>query len=83
MRNRSGPNQPARSNLGGLEASGGTMRYQIVVKGRQFAVNNEFCGVFELRDGAYVQHRGTSQTPRFKSEQHFRRYVQAMLRGER
>lgn len=32
-------------------------------------------GVFELKGGAYSQHRGTSQTPNFKSASQFRRWV--------
>jgi hypothetical protein len=55
------------------------MKFQITVERRQFATNDEYVGVFELRNGAYMQHRGTSQTPRFRSEQQFRRYVQRML----
>lgn len=57
------------------------MTLQITVKGRQFACSPEHDGVFELISGAYVQHRGTSQTPAFRDEAHFRRYVQRMLRN--
>lgn len=59
------------------------MKFQIVVRGRQFATNREGCGVFELRGGAYMQHRGTGQSGPFASEASLRRYVQRMLRGER
>ena len=61
----------------------GYMHYKITVKGRTFATNDENDGVFELIRGAYQQHRGTSQTPKFQSEAQFRRYVQEMLRGAR
>ena len=57
------------------------MTLKITVKGRQFAASSEREGVFELRAGAYIQHRGTGQTPRFRDKAHFRRYVQRMLRG--
>lgn len=59
------------------------MKLQIVVHERQFAVNGEFEGVFELVNGVYIQHRGAAQTPRFRDEAHFRRYVQRMLRGRK
>jgi hypothetical protein len=55
------------------------MKFQIDVKGRQFACNAEQEGVFELIRGAYTQHRGTDQAPAFRDEAHFRRYVQRML----
>lgn len=58
------------------------MTLQIEVKGRAFAANAEREGVFELRAGAYQQHRGAGQTPAFRNEAQFRRYVQRMLRGE-
>ena len=56
------------------------MDFQIIVKGHQYATNNEHLGVFELVNGAYIQHRGTGQTPKFKSKQHFRRYIYRMLK---
>ena len=55
------------------------MKFQITVKGRQFACNSEREGIFELIGGAYLQHLGTGQTPAFKDALHFRRYVQRML----
>lgn len=58
------------------------MKFQILIKTRQFATNKEGCGIFELINGAYIQHRGTSQTPVFKNAGQFRRYIQRMLRGE-
>lgn len=58
----------------------GRMLYQQEIRGRWFATNDEHLGVFELRGGAYTQHRGTGQTPRFKNAQHFRRYVLEMTR---
>ena len=58
------------------------MTFKVTVKQRTFAANSERQGVFELVHGAYQQHRGTMQTPTFRDEQHLRRYVQRMLRGE-
>lgn len=59
------------------------MTFKITVKGRVFASNAEREGVFELLNGGYTQHRGTGQTPAFRDEAHFRRYVQRMLRDAR
>lgn len=59
------------------------MKNQITVKGRQFATNAEGEGVFELIGGAYRQHRGTGQTPRFNDTVAFRRYVLRMLGNAR
>jgi len=56
------------------------MKYKQVIRGRNFATNSEGEGVFEWVRGAYMQHRGTSQTPRFKAADHFRRYVLEMTR---
>lgn len=60
------------------------MMYKQTIRGRRiFACNNEAQGVFELIRGAYTQHRGTSQTPTFKSAEHFRRYVLNMTKGSK
>jgi hypothetical protein len=56
------------------------MKNQIVVNGRQFATNNENEGVFELVNGAYMQHRGNGQAGPFKSTKTFRQYVVRMLK---
>lgn len=56
------------------------MQYKIEVKGRTYAADAEGRGVFELVGGGYIQHRGTGQTPKFRSEEQFRRYVQRMTR---
>lgn len=56
------------------------MHYKQTVKGRIFAANNESEGIYELIAGSYLQHRGNSQTPKFRDGIHFRRYVLAMLR---
>ena len=58
------------------------MTFKITVKDRVFAANREREGVFELRNGAYIQHRGTGQAGPFRDELAFRRFVQRMLRGE-
>lgn len=59
------------------------MRYKQEIKANYYATNNEGEGLFLLRGGAYIQLRGTSQTPKFKDEKIFRRYVLAYLRGEK
>ncbi len=51
------------------------MKNKIIVKGCKFATNNDGEGVFELIDGCYSQLEGTCQTPTFKSEAQFRRYI--------
>ena len=57
------------------------MKFKITMRsGRIFAANAEFSGVFELISGAYTQHRGTGQTPVFRTTAHFRAYVSRMLR---
>lgn len=56
------------------------MNNKIVVKGRTFATERS-CGVFELRSGAYMQHRGTAKC--FSTTKAFRRYVQLMLKDKR
>lgn len=58
------------------------MKWQIRVKGRQFATNLDGTGVFELVGGAYRQHRGNGSAGPFWDQAAFRRYVQRMLRGE-
>lgn len=55
------------------------MQNHVMVRGRQFASNGEQRGVFELRGGAYLQHRGTGQTPLFRSPNQLARYVCRML----
>lgn len=42
---------------------------------RTMATSASRDGVFELKGGAYSQHRGTGQTPTFKSKEQFRRWV--------
>jgi len=56
------------------------MQNQIYINGRKFATNHENYGVYELKNGAYIQHRGNGQTPKFRGDNHFRRYVQRMLK---
>jgi hypothetical protein len=58
------------------------MQFKTNINDRIFACNNEYEGVFELIRGAYIQHRGNSQTPRFKTEYQFRRYVLKICRKE-
>ena len=58
------------------------MRYKITMRdGTIWACNAEFEGVFELVRGAYHQHRGTGQTPIFKTADQFRRYVNRLRRN--
>lgn len=56
------------------------MNNKISVKGRTFATSRS-CGVFELRNGAYMQHRGTAKC--FSSTEAFRRFVRLMLKDKR
>lgn len=56
------------------------MQNQIYINGRKFATNHENYGVYELKNGAYIQHRGNGQTPKFRDDNHLRRYVQRMLK---
>ncbi len=56
------------------------MMFQSVVKGRGFACDSCRDGVYELIRGAYMQHRGTGQTPTFRDAEHFKCYVRRMLR---
>ena len=55
------------------------MLFKQTIENRIFAANNEGEGVFELIRGAYMQHRGTSQTPKFRTTQQFNRFVRKML----
>lgn len=41
----------------------------------KYATNNDGYGLFVLRGGAYVQLRGTGQTPKFNGFQQFVRYI--------
>ena len=56
------------------------MNHKMTIRGRTFAANSENQGVFEMDHGAYMQHRGTGQTPTFKTPEQFRRYVLRMIR---
>lgn len=56
------------------------MTNKLRVRNRTFMTNSDSCGVFELRNGALLQHRGNAKC--FKSVASFRRYVQRMLSDE-
>ena len=55
------------------------MKNKITVYGRTFATNNENEGIFELVNGAYMQHRGTGQAGPFKLIPAFRRAIYRMF----
>jgi len=54
----------------------GAYRSILLADGQEWACNREGEGIFSRRsDGTWVQHTGTSQTPRFRSARSLSRYV--------
>ncbi len=59
------------------------MKFIQEIQGKKYAANIECEGVFVMSNGAYRQERGISQTPTFRDEKHFRKYILKMLRESR